>query len=329
MPMLRPALAAGLAVLLTLFFVVTGRPIYGHTEYAGALSQLGAAAGRFAPGRDILLMRGGGPIWAEARDVPDLVATPLRFAYGLDAFTVKSSQPGAYAADLAAQVARWQSQGRSVYLLLSASGAGFALPGYRLEPAGDVGLDLPEFEALTDQKPQNVSRLSLPFRVYRAVPAAPGVLGGAPLPLTPSDFAAQLAGFYRPELAAGGAAYAWTNGEGLLRLPWPANAAAQTVTLALSPGQRPAQLGPGRVCLSAQPEDGVWPKLAGAPLELGCFELSAGPSDYPLRLDPAALPPTASGTLLLRIVSEPWVPAAEDPRQTDRRAVGVQFLGLR
>ncbi|MEI7772700.1 MAG: hypothetical protein WCI67_22100, partial [Chloroflexales bacterium] len=191
-----PLMAAGLAGLLVAFFVVTNQPIYRHVEYAGALAQLDAAAAQFAPGRDVLLMRGGGPIWAEARDVPDLVATPLRFAYGLDAFTVKSSRPGAYAADLAAEVARWQAQGRQVYLLLSASGGSFALPGYRLEPAGGFTLDIPEFEQLTDQKPRNVSRLTLPFQIYRALPAVPGALGTAPAPLAPDDFAAQVGGFY-------------------------------------------------------------------------------------------------------------------------------------
>jgi hypothetical protein len=47
-----------------------------------------------------------------------------------------------------------------------------------------------------------------------------------------------------------------------------------------------------------------------------------------MRLDPASLPPAPGGTLLLRLDSQPWVPAAEDARQNDRRAVGVQFGGL-
>jgi hypothetical protein len=314
--------------LLVLFFVFTNQPIYRHVEYAGALGQLSAAAAQFVPGRDVLLMRGGGPIHAEARDVPDLVATPLRFAYGLDAFTVKSSRPGSYAADLAAEVARWQSAGRQVYLLLSASGAGLALPGFRLEPAGGFALDLPEFEQLTDQKPKNISRLTLPFRIYRALPATPGVLDTAPLPLAADDFAAQVGGFYRPELRADGSSYAWTNGDALLRLAWPAGAAAQTLKLTLAAGERPAHLGPAQVCLSAQPEDGVWPELPEAAVDLGCLPVSAEPGGYTLRLDPAALPPAPTGTLLLRITSAPWVPAAEDPRQTDRRAVGVQFGGM-
>jgi hypothetical protein len=56
--------------------------------------------------------------------------------------------------------------------------------------------------------------------------------------------------------------------------------------------------------------------------------VNGGPASYSVRLDPATLPPAPGGTLLLRLDSQPWVPAAEDARQNDRRAVGVQFGGL-
>ena len=324
----RRALAVGLTGLQLAFFVITNQPIYRHVEYAGALDQLGALAARFTPGRDVLLLRGGDAIYADARDVPDLVVTPLRFVYGLDAFTVKSSRPGSYAADLAAEVAHWQARGRQVYVMLSASGAGFALPGYRLEPTGSFTLNIPEFEQLTNQKPRNVAQLNLPFQIYRAVPSTPGVLGTAPLPLAPNDFVAQVTGFYRPEARADGSSYAWTNGDAQLRLAWPAGATAQTVRLTLAGGTRPDQIGPAAVCISAQPEVGVWPGVSATAVELGCMPVSATPTEYAVRLDPAALPPAPGGTLLLRMTSDAWVPAAEDSRQTDQRAVGVQFGGL-
>jgi len=327
---LGPGLAGGLAALLVAFFAITNRPIYRHAEYAGALEQTAAAARLFTPGRDVVLLRGGAPIYAEGRDVPDLIATPLRFAYGVDAFTVKSTAPGEYAAELAAQVRRWRDQGREVYLAESASGGAFALPGFALEPAGAFQLDLPEFEQLTDQKPRNVSRLVLPFVLYRAVPAETGRLATAAPPLAPDDFAAQVTGLYRPEQGAEGRPYSWTNGEALLRLPWAPGATAPSVALDLAAGERPPHLGPARLCVEARPEAGVWPRLAPAPppVELGCFDVAERPATYTLRLDPVALPPAAGGTLLLRLASPSWVPAAEDPRLNDRRAVGVQFLGL-
>ncbi len=307
------------------FLIVTNRPIYAHTEYAGAVAQLRELAGRFTPGQDVLLMRGGAPIFAESRDVPDLVATPLRFGYGLDAFAVKSTTPGKYADALAAQARRWHGQGRSVYLLLSASGASLALPGFALEPVGSFTLDLPEFEQLTDQKPRNVARLTLPLTIYRAVPTDPGSVAAPPPPLTPSDFAAQVVGFYRPERRPDGSAYSWTNGDAMLRLPWPAAATPAELSIQLAAGPRPAQLGPARVCLSALPEAPLWPETQGTPVELGCLEVGEQPQRYSVRLDPATLPPAPGGTLLLRLDSQSWVPAVEDPRQNDRRSLGVQL----
>jgi len=317
-------LAISFCILHFAFLIATNRPIYAHTEYAGAVAQLRELAGRFTPGQDVLLMRGGAPIYAESRDVPDLVATPLRFGYGLDAFAVKSTTPGKYADALAAHARPWHERGRSVYLLLSASGASLALPGFALEPVGSFTLDLPEFEQLTDQKPRNVARLSLPLTIYRAVPTDPGSVAAPPPPLTPSDFAAQVVGFYRPERRPDSSAYSWTNGDATLRLPWLAAATPAELSIELAAGPRPAQLGPARVCLSALPEAQLWPETQGTPVELGCLDVGEQPQRHSVRLDPATLPPAPGGTLLLRLDSQPWVPAVEDSRQNDRRSLGVQ-----
>lgn len=325
---LRPFVATGLAALLTAFFVVTNRPIYAHVEYRGALAQLEAAADQFSADDAIVLMRGGGPIYAVSRDVPDLAATPLRFKSAIDAFTVKSSEPGRYADDLARVVARWQADGRDVYLALSASGGAFALPGYTLEPAGAFALDLPEFEALTDQKPRNVAQLAVSFNIYKLVPTTPGSIGTAQLPIGPTDVAAQIQGFYRAEIADTGVRYSWTNGDAVLRLPWPADAAPQEITLQLAAGERPAHLGPAEVCVFARPEAPIWPTTATTEVALGCVSPTETVGAYSLRLDPAALPPAPGGTLLLRLAGPAWIPAAEDARLSDRRAVHLQFYGM-
>lgn len=306
------------------FFLVTNRPIFFHTEYRGALAQLSALVQQFRPGRDVLLLRGGAPIHAQARDIPDLVATPLRFMYGLDAFTVKSAQPGRYAADLALQAHHWRAKGREVYLLLSASGGSFTLPGFDITPVGSFTLDLPEFEQLTDQKPRNIARLTLPFMIYRLTPSAPGTVATAEPPILPTDFAAQVTGFYRPETTSQGRVYAWTNGDAILRLPWSASATTSAMRLELGAGERPSHLGPARVCLSAIPETSLWPAVANEPVELGCFTVDSEPKPYRIRLDPAVLPPAPTGALLLRLSGPPWIPAREDPRQNDRRDLGVQ-----
>ena len=326
-----------LAVTLIAFFVWTGRPIYTHTEYAGALPQLAAFAEQFNED-DILLFRGGGPVYSMARDVPDIVVTPLHFAFNRDAFTVKSTHPGAYADLLAAQVRAWQAAGREVYLVLSAGGGEFALPGFTLQPVSEFVLDVPEFEQLTDQKPRNIATLRLPFAVYRLVEGVPDQLTTLPTPLTATDFAAQVQGFYLPEAdqlaptlspTSGAGTYAWTNGEALLRLSWSEQTGPQQVELRVAGGERPAHLGPAQVCLTLLPETAPWPLAEGEEVALGCRTLGAEVSTYRATIDPEQLANyPATGSMLLRLESSAWVPAATDPRLHDPRLIGIQFWGL-
>ena len=308
--------AAGLALAQLAFFIATSRQIYRHAEYAGALDQLEALAGQFAPG-DVLIFRG------EGRDTPDLVATPLQYAFGLNTFAVRSDNPGKYAAQLADYVRRWQAQGRQVYLVLGANG-GLALPGLRALPVGPAALHLPEFQQLRDQKPSAPLEFAFDFVVYRLeageAPAEPG-------PVEVGDFTAQLAGFYHPE-QIGGATVAWTGGDALLRLPWPQDNAPHVLRLRLAPGaSRPAALGPARACLAQLPAlDLALPTQPFADEQ--CFELGAGMQEYRYTLNPRGLPAPGSGTVLLRISSPTWVPAEADPAQHDQRRLGVQFGGV-
>jgi hypothetical protein len=247
-----------LTFALVAFLLLTNRAIYRHVEYGGSLQQLSAIAQRFGP-NDVLLFRGGAPSFAAARDVPDIVTTPLTYAFGLNAITIKSSAPGKYADALAAYMQRWRAQGRDVYLVLGPSGA-VGLPGFALEQVGTLSLDaLHEFEQLQNQKPSNVNVFDLPFAVYRLVPEGQPA---APPSVGPRDFGAQVRGFYKPE-EIGGATVAWTDGQGLLRLPWPQNGPLM-LTVQLAGGRRPADLGPARACLSFAPETQWW--YEGAPL---------------------------------------------------------------
>jgi hypothetical protein len=307
-----------LALGLAGFLAATNRPIYRHVEYAGALDQLGAIAGRFEVD-DVLLFRG------EGRDTPDLVATPLKYAFGLNTFVIRSPDPGRYAEELARYVRRWREQGREVYLVLGANGAA-PLPGFQATRLDAMTLRLPEFQQLRDQKPSGVLQFAFDFAVYRLDPAE-AAPPAAPARVAVDDFAAQVRGFYRPE-QIDGATVAWTDGDALLRLPWPAGASGN-LAIDLAPGAtRPAALGPARVCLAYQPEASF---ALGEARFVGerCFELGAGMRGYELAIDTGAQPAPATGTLLLRISSgEPWVPAAADPAQHDQRKLGVQFGGV-
>ncbi|MFN8480732.1 MAG: hypothetical protein U0074_23205 [Kouleothrix sp.] len=306
--------AGALVLAQVAFFLLTNRQLYPHVEYAGALDQLAAIAGQFAPG-DVLLFRG------EGRDTPDLVATPLKYAYGLDTFVVRSTDPGRYAAQLGDYVRRWQAQGRQVYLVLGANGS-LQLPGLRAVQVGPAALRLPEFQQLRDQKPSLPQEFSFDFMVYRLEPAAaePAAL------IAPDDFIAQLRGFYHPE-QINGATVAWTDGDAVLRMPWPQQAA--TLTLELAPGAtRPAALGPARACVSYQPAaDFAQPTTPF--LHEQCFDLRPGMQRYQYALDLAGTPAPPTGALLLRIASPTWVPAEADAAQHDQRRLGVEFGGVR
>lgn len=323
---IRLLFASSLGLAFILFFGWTNRPIYGHVEYRGAVEQLQAVASRFTPGRDVLLLRGGAPTYAQSRDIPDLVTTPLRFAFGLDALTVKSAQPGAYADALAAQVRHWQQAGREVYVMLSASGGSFVLPGFHLAQTGAFTLNVPEFEQLVNQKPQNIAQLRLVFTIYRLVATAPALLDTPPLPLTPADTGAQVNGFYQPEPDRTGQTYAWTDGDALVRIAGRGAQQRTQLTLTLAGGLRPSSIGPAQVCLTIQPETHPWPAESIA-TPLGCLTLSEEMHDYTISIPPMALPPSQS--MLLRLTSDAWVPATVDERQNDQRSLGVQFGGAR
>jgi hypothetical protein len=304
-------------VALIGFFVATNRPLYRHVEYQGALAQLSTIASRFSP-RDVLIFRG------EGRDAPDLMITPLKYAFGLDAFAIRSDNPGKYAAELATYVRRWQAQGRQVYLVLGANGA-VGLPGLRATPAGAATLHLPEFQQLIDQKPSGVQNFDFAFNVYRLESAATVPAAGPP-DLAVDDYRAQVRGFYHPE-QIDGQTVAWTGGDALLRLPWPSGGAPETLVVQLAGGKRPAALGPARACLSFRPEISFeMAELPFAPPQ--CFELSEGMAGYSFTIDPGGQPAPPTGMLLLRITSATWSPASADPEQHDRRALGVQFGGI-
>jgi hypothetical protein len=310
------------AAVLVAFLAFTGLPIFRHTEYGGAVTQVAGIAARFEPG-DVLLMRGGAPTFAEARDLPDVLATPLRFIHGVDAFTVKSREPGRYAADLARYVREWQARGKRVFLAAGASGA-LQLPGLALEPAGTIEVSLDEFEQLTNQKPRNVQNFALSFALYRVVPADQAA--APPVALAPTDYAAQLGGFYRAE-QPDGETIAWTNGDALLRLETAPGAQPETITLHLGGGARPEALGPQRACVSLAALDGAWHSalpLAYTPPE--CVTLAARPGPHTVAIPPALL--AGREALLVRIESPTWVPARDDPQGRDPRRLGVQFAGL-
>jgi hypothetical protein len=311
-----------LTLALVLFLIVTGRPIYRHTEYAGAITQIGAMAAQLDPGA-IVLMRGGAPSYAQARDIPDLLATPLTFGFGVDAFALKSRDPGRYAPQLARYIRRWHDQGRPVYLAVSASGA-LTLPGWRLEPVGRFLLDLPEYEQPTDHKPSAVQRFTLDFALYRLTP---GETAEAPPVILPDDYAYQVRGVYRAE-RINDRLIAWTDGDALFRLPAPKDEPL-SISVTLASGARPTAL-TGETCLALAAEPGFSVEEAEQAVFTTpvCVTPGTEPTTVTLAIDPRQMPSSPTGHLLLRVRSPAFIPARDDPAGHDPRRLGVQIVGL-
>jgi hypothetical protein len=311
-----------LTLALVLFLVVTGRPIYRHTEYAGAITQIGAMAAQLEPGA-IVLMRGGAPSYAQARDIPDLLATPLTFGFGVDAFALKSRDPGRYAPQLSRYIRHWHEQGRPVYLAISASGA-LTLPGWRLEPVGRFLLDLPEYEQPTDHKPSAVQRFTLDFALYRLTP---GAAGETPPVILPDDYAYQVRGVYRAE-RINDRLIAWTDGDALFRLPAPKDEPL-SISVTLASGARPTAL-TGETCLALAAEPGFSVEEAEQAVFTTpvCVTPGTEPTTVTLAVDPRQMPSSPTGHLLLRVRSPAFIPARDDPAGHDPRRLGVQIVGL-
>jgi hypothetical protein len=311
-----------LTLALVLFLVVTGRPIYRHTEYAGAITQIGAMAAQLDPGA-IVLMRGGAPSYAQARDIPDLLATPLTFGFGVDAFALKSRDPGRYAPQLSRYIRHWHEQGRPVYLAISASGA-LTLPGWRLEPVGRFLLDLPEYEQPTDHKPSAVQRFTLDFALYRLTP---GAAAETPPVILPDDYAYQVRGVYRAE-RINDRLIAWTDGDALFRLPAPKDEPL-SISVTLASGARPTT-STGETCLAvaAEPDFSIEAAEQAVFTTPVCITPGVEPTTVTLAVDPRQMPSSPTGHLLLRVRSPAFIPARDDPASHDPRRLGVQIVGL-
>lgn len=322
---LRTGAATVLAAALLLFFVVTGRTAYAHTEYAGAFAAIDALSKRFDP-RDIILVRGGGADEIAIRDTSELIATPLTFIFERNALAVKGRMPGHYAQAFSTQVTHWRDEGRHVYLLLSASGGDMTFPGYTPQSRGDVMLSLREFQQLRDQKPKLSYINEVPFHLYELVPDT----GSIPLTtITYDDTAAQVAGFYRSEAPNGDERAAWTDGKAVLRLP--ATAQGQTVTLRVAGGTRPHAAAPAHLCIdvTAEPVPAPPGKLADVfPWQpVMCANLPQGSVDLAVHI-----PTLQAGTrALLRLQSTTWVPSDTPPDpgtmpSPDGRELGIRFI---
>ena len=298
-------LGLGAGALLLAFLVYTNARLVAHREYAGALDQVAVLADRFGPD-DIVLFSG-------SRDETPKLATPLRYLFGRESWVITTNLPNGALLD--AWIARQEESGRTIHLLLSAGGGKLFLPGHQLVPNGQITIGLAQFETLEVQKPYNRQLNALGYTLYRAQPVAAkqSALGTLPYRVIAgqADEFAELGGsgvtpgFYNvettqlPVVGAGPITqvYRWTDGQALLRIPWPGDGRPLTLRLTLGAGPRPASLPPAQVVVGLRPDPG------SAEQERPLATLTVGPdfAEYTVTIPPGTLGPTPDGTAVIAL----------------------------
>jgi hypothetical protein len=139
------------------------KSIVGVHELGGAYQQVETLAKQL-PSNSVIVFSAG-------RDEPAMLATPLQYVFGRDAFvSVFNNPPGD---KIAALVDGWRAQGREVILAYGTNGGKLQLPGYALEPVGSAALDVPQWAFAYNFMPRSAWRVSLSYALFRAVPRTP------------------------------------------------------------------------------------------------------------------------------------------------------------
>jgi len=348
----RPLGALGLAAatVLVLFLGYTNARLIAHREYAGVLDATAALAARFGP-NDIIVFSG-------PRDETPKLATPLEYLFGRESWTITTNQPDGGKLD--AWITAQEAAGRRVHVLMSAGGGKLFLPHHQFVATDRIDLPLLQFEKLDNQKPYNQQRNILGYTLYDLRPVAAGAnaLGTLPYRVTAGqgDEAALLgastsgSGFYNVECdpatatcdtgnaAPGVIPYRWTDGEALVRIPWPADGKPLPLRLTLSAGPRPATLPPAQVVVGIRPA----PAFADQEQQLGVLTVGGEWATYTIPIPANALPRTDDGTALIHLAmprtadgkpapGATWKPSnypVQTNNSADPRDLHVRFAGL-
>ena len=351
----RPLGALGLAaaLVLVLFLGYTNARLIAHQEYAGVLDATAALAARFGPG-DIVIFSG-------PRDETPKLATPLQYLFGRESWTITTNNPDGVKLD--AWITAQEATGRRVHVLMSAGGGKLFLPGHQFVATDRIDPSLLQFEKLGNQKPYNQQRNVLGYTVYELRPVAAGMNALGPLPYRVvagrGDEAALLgastsgSGFYNVECdpttpncdgaapAPGVTPYRWTDGEALIRIPWPADGRPLALRLTLSAGPRPTILPRAQVVVGIRPASA----FADQEQQLGVLTVGGEWATYSVTIPAGVMPRTDDGTALIHLAmprvfdGKNWQPGpgtiwqpVNYPDQTntsaDPRDLHVRFAGL-
>jgi len=352
----RPLGAFGLAAaaVLVLFLGVTNARLIAHREYAGVLDATAALAARFGPD-DIVIFSG-------KRDETPKLATPLEYLFGRESWTITTNSPDGGKLDT--WITAQEAAGRRVHVLMSAGGGKLFLPNHQFVATDRIDLPLLQFEKLDNQKPYNQQRNVLGYTLYELRPIAAGGNALSDIPYRVAagqgDERALLGatntggtGLYNVECdppantcdtgnaAPGTTPYRWTDGEALIRIPWPVDGKPLTLRLTLSAGPRPATLPPAQVVVSIRPAATSFDKEQ----QLGVLTVGGEWATYSVTIPAGVLPRTDDGTALIHLAmprvfdGKNWQPApgavwqpvnypAQTNNSADPRDLHVRFAGL-
>jgi hypothetical protein len=312
------AVAGAVALALSVFFIYTDRVIVPHIEEQGAVAQMDDLATRF-PGKSVVLL-------SNERDEPYVVATPLQYIYGVESFVLARNYPQVNNDVLKGVVDRWQSQGYKVWVMMSMNGGKMDLPGYSLQQEGNWEYRVPEFEQLRTQKPTNVSEAFLPWGIYSLVPEEPVEGWPFKLDIGADDYPYLVSGFNKQERDNDQSPYwRWTGQQGILRLPWPAQADGKryeggTVKLHLRP-ETPVE---GKPPLRAQPIT-VTLTLDNVPMGNVVVQPGTDFTEYTVTVPPGTPKTNGDADRALFGISSPTWSGSRAGISNDTRVLGVQI----
>ena len=333
-----------LAVVMVAFFVVTGRTIIAHGEYAGALADVRVVAAQLDP-TDIA-------VFCCTRDEDGKIAAPLTYIFGRQSFTINGDRPNN--TSLAALFAQWEREGHHVKLILGTNGGKFAPDGFDVVAQQDENITVRQFEQLAAQKPYNVINPPIilsyglyDLRPHTTNPTAPGFGTGAPqapdgwrLQIGALDYAALGGGFYNRETDTSGTVFRWTGSDpGQLRLPCLPAGRGGEVALTLS-GYRPPNLNAKPVPVTLWLSDNVYTTFDKAQTTfgntiIGNLTLGNDPQTYTVTIPPNApvLAGCTSGrdsTFILNLTVPKdalWSPA-DAHISNDQRKLGIKVSAI-
>ena len=150
---------AGFGFVVLISSISANAPFVRHTEYRGAVEQVGALAAQFPENSAVLF---------DEDDVGLRLAGPLQLIWGRPSFVVWKDSQARSAVGQA--VAYWRQQGRQVYWVRSEKSGDTQPSGLQLVRMSSVLIDLPEALVTQNRRPSAIGEFRVPIRVYQVLP---------------------------------------------------------------------------------------------------------------------------------------------------------------